>query len=74
MQTPTLKEELDRKSVETIQWLMLSKEDKSITAKQYALCLDVVNMITLGLIDKDVSEAVTLEAHTTRRQLEKQNG
>ncbi len=67
MSTPTLKEELDRKSVESLQWLMSQHQSGDITDQEYIVALDTFNMITLGLIDKVVSNAVTQESATVRR-------
>lgn len=67
MTTPTLKEELDRKSVESLQWLMSQHESGDITPREYVVALDTFNMITLGLIDKAISNAVTQESATVRR-------
>jgi hypothetical protein len=50
---PTLREELDRKTLETIQWLVRSTESGAITGDQLSVAVDTLFMAVSGLVDAD---------------------
>ena len=58
-QLPTLKEEIDRKSMEAALWLYESVTAGKITAAQFSTGLDALFMAVSGLANQDVFELIT---------------
>lgn len=58
-EVPSLKEEIDRKSFETINWLIHSYEKGSITLPQFSTGVDALFMATSGLTDEGVLRMIT---------------
>ncbi|MDY7537550.1 hypothetical protein RGU72_04695 [Undibacterium sp. 5I1] len=56
---PVLREELDRKSLETAQWLLNSFQNHSITAEQFSTGLDTLFMAVSGLVDEELIDLIT---------------
>lgn len=59
MTLPTLKEELDRKSFKTVEWLYSSLERGRITPAQFSTGLDALFMAVSGITDDGVVELIT---------------
>lgn len=58
-QLPTLKEELDRKAFETIDWLATSFDQGKLTNAQYAAGLEALFMAVSGLCDDEIVDLIT---------------
>jgi len=56
---PTIREELDRKAFETIDWLITSYDKGKLTEPQFRCGLDALFMATSGLVDADVVDLIT---------------
>lgn len=56
---PTLSEELNRKSFETLEWLTIAVEQGRITAHQFSTGIDVLFMAVSGLVKQEFVELVT---------------
>lgn len=56
---PTIREELDRKSYETIEWLATSLKRGKLTEQQFAVGIESVFMTVSGLVDEQVIEVIT---------------
>ncbi|MPQ56367.1 hypothetical protein [Duganella sp. FT27W] len=56
---PTLKEELDRKSFATVEWLYSSLERGRITPAQFSTGLDALFMAVSGITDDGVVDLIT---------------
>ena len=57
MTIPTTREELDRKTIETMNELTLSYEEKGMMSQEsYYQGLRALHMVTCGLIDEEVSD------------------
>ena len=57
---PSLKEELERKTFATLEWLVLEAKRGAITNKQFQTGLEAVFMVASGLVGKDFL-AITTE-------------
>lgn len=57
---PTLKEELDRKSFETIDWLATAYDHGKLTNAQYAAGLEALFMAVSGLCDQEIFELISV--------------
>lgn len=64
---PTLREELDRKSMETVDYLFSNLDNGKITMSQFSTGLDVLFMATAGLVDKGIVDLVTNGAEYVRQ-------
>jgi hypothetical protein len=58
-QIPDLKEELNRKVMESVSWLMSSVQSGQITDFQFSTGIDALFMAVAGLVGKDFVEIVT---------------
>jgi hypothetical protein len=56
---PTLQDEIDRKSFETLEWLTHSVSQGRITADQFSVGVDVLFMTASGLLKKDFIDLIT---------------
>jgi len=56
---PTLREELDRKAFQTLDWLFTSLDNGKLTAAQFSTGLDALFMATSGLVDDEIATLVT---------------
>lgn len=56
---PTLREELDRKSFATLDWLFTSLEQGKLTPEQFSTGIDALFMATAGLVDQEITTIVT---------------
>src|SRR3569832_1870617 len=66
---PTIREELDRKAFETIDWLITSYDKGKLTEPQFHSGLNALFMATSGLVDADVVDKNTT---TTNKKPTKQ--
>jgi hypothetical protein len=56
---PSIKEELDRKTIETLEYLISKRETGEITQDQICTGLDVLFMNVNGLVDDDFINLIT---------------
>jgi hypothetical protein len=56
---PTLREELDRKVYETLEWLIVGHEKGRLTKEQVSMGMDVLFMAVSGLVDGDFIHIIT---------------
>ena len=77
---PTLQEELDRKTHETLEWLILGRDQCRLSDIQFEAGTDALFMAVSGLVDKDFIEIITearrepvLDKATYKRLLVKQD-
>lgn len=56
---PTLREELDRKAFEAIDWLATSFDQGKLTNAQYAAGLEALFMAVSGLVDEDIVDLIS---------------
>jgi hypothetical protein len=56
---PTLREELDRKVYETLEWLIVGHEKGRLTKEQVSMGMDVLFMAVSGLVDGDFIRIIT---------------
>lgn len=56
---PTLYEELNRKTFETIEWLVMGLQNGRLTNEQFSMGVDTLFMTVNGLVDKDFIRMVT---------------
>jgi len=56
---PTLRQELNRKAAETMNWLAHGLDNSRITEAQFSVAVDAVNMAVCGLADAWFVEIVT---------------
>lgn len=56
---PDLREELNRKSLDTCEWLLKSLQAAKITKEQFSVGIDALFMATSGLTDDDIIEMIT---------------
>ncbi|MFW6855293.1 hypothetical protein ACODYM_28800 [Burkholderia gladioli] len=56
---PTIQEELDRKSIETLEWLITSRDNGRISSQQLKTGLDALFMTVSGLTPEDFTTLVT---------------
>lgn len=56
---PTLREELDRKAFQTVDWLFTSLEKGKLTPAQFSTGIDALFMATSGLVDEDIATIIT---------------
>lgn len=77
---PNLREELDRKAFETVQWLFSSLDQAKITVEQFSTGIDTIFMVVAGLADEQIVDLVTTadtfcpdEAVTIKRHFLKKN-
>lgn len=56
---PTIREELDRKVFETLDWLTTSVRKCRITEEQFSMGIDTLFMAVSGLVDKDFINIIT---------------
>jgi hypothetical protein len=56
---PTLREELDRKVYETLEWLIVGHEKGRLTKEQVSMSMDVLFMAVSGLVDGDFIHIIT---------------
>lgn len=56
---PTLQEELDRKTFETLEWLFSAVQRGKITRDQFSTGVDTVFMTVSGLLGKDFIDLIT---------------
>lgn len=56
---PSLRDELDRKTFETVEWLVVSLKNKSISEAQFKTAIDAVFMAVAGLASRDFVDLVT---------------
>lgn len=57
---PTIKQELSRKSIETLEYLVNERKRGQITNDQYSVGLDVLFMTCNGIVESDFIDLVTL--------------
>lgn len=55
---PDPRDELNRKTLDTLQWLINRHADKQISDKAFVFGLAVVDMNTCGLVDNDISKVL----------------
>jgi hypothetical protein len=55
----SVKDELDRKTTETIEWLLTGYDRGSLSAEQLSMGADVLFMTVSGLADKDFIHIIT---------------
>lgn len=65
---PTLREELDRKSFETIEWLSDSLRAGKISEAQYSTGIDALFMATSGLTDESIADLITAASSVAGKQ------
>ncbi len=56
---PTLREELDRKTFETLNWMITGHAKGILTADQLSMGVDTLFMAVSGLVDKDFIGIIT---------------
>lgn len=56
---PDLREELDRKSMETIEFLYTGLDNGKLSLPQFSTGLDTLFMATAGLVDKEIIDFVS---------------
>jgi hypothetical protein len=56
---PTLREELDRKVYETLEWLIVGHEKGRLTKEQVSMGMNVLFMAVSGLVDGDFIHIIT---------------
>lgn len=57
---PTIKEELDRKSLDAIERLILKHRSGEISDEAYSVALDVLFQTVSGLVSEDFIQMITL--------------
>jgi hypothetical protein len=63
---PTLSEELNRKTFETVDWLCHAHDAGSISDAQFSTGMDAVWMVASGLVDNSFVDIVTETSRITR--------
>lgn len=71
MTHPTLKEELDRKSFATVEWLYSSLERGRITPSQFSTGLDALFMAVSGLTNDGVIDLITAGSGAASKEVAK---
>lgn len=56
---PTTREELNRKTFETIEWLFVGLDKGRLTEEQFSVAVDALFMAVSGLVDKEFIGLVT---------------
>lgn len=64
---PTMKEELERKVIEQIESLALMKDRGDINDHSFRACLNSIYHTTSGLIDWNISDAISAEMNVIRK-------
>jgi len=67
MNLPTIREELDRKTFETIEWLAVSHDLGKITDGQFNTGVDAVFMSVAGLVNYSIMEIVSAASRSIDR-------
>lgn len=60
---PGEREEVERKTLDTLQWLVDMKKDKQIDQSQYQFGMTVISQVAGGLISEEIIQAVWDEAN-----------
>jgi hypothetical protein len=63
---PTLREELDRKVFETLNWMITGHAKGILTADQFSMGMDTLFMAVNGLVDKDFVQIISTTQDMTR--------
>tara|TARA_R110000744_G_scaffold81833_1_gene160633 strand:+ start:996 stop:1208 length:213 start_codon:yes stop_codon:yes gene_type:complete len=63
---PDANDEIERKSVETVQWLIDQYSSGQVDAQEYRFGMQVIWQCTTGLIDSKVSEAISNEVNSIK--------
>ncbi len=66
---PTIKEELDRKAFETVEWLFTSLDRGKLTPAQFSTGVDALFMAINGLAAEDVCDLMTAADHEARHEV-----
>ena len=61
MEVPSERDEIERKTLETCEWLISLKNTKQITPEVYRFGFSVLNQAVSGLIDDDIHQAIWKE-------------
>lgn len=64
---PTTKEELDRKALDALEYLILKRESGEISDEAYSVALDVLFMTVSGIIGKDFINLITLAEEEVKK-------
>jgi len=79
-EVPTIRDELNRKSFEALEWLAVDFDHGKLTRAQYAAGLEALFMTVAGLVDEEIFKLITEASkiagtppHTERRILVKNN-
>lgn len=67
---PTVKEELDRKTVESIEWLLHAHTVGNLTENQFAAAIDALFMAVNGVVSEDVAQMLTEASQLPSRRTE----
>lgn len=65
---PTLKEELDRKAFETVEWLFSGIDKGKLTPAQFSTGIDVLFMAVNGLVAEGVADLITAGDEAARHE------
>lgn len=63
---PTLREELDRKVFETLNWMITGHTKGILTADQLSMGMDTLFMAVSGLVDKDFIQIISTTQDMTK--------
>lgn len=63
---PTIREELDRKAFETVEWLLSGFNAGRLTAQQLSTGLDTLFMAVNGLTDEGIVDLITAGSELTK--------
>jgi hypothetical protein len=66
---PTLKEEVDRKAFETVEWLFTSLDKGKLTAAQFSTGIDTLFMAVNGLVNEGVADLITAADFEARHEI-----
>lgn len=64
---PTVEEELDRKAIETLEQLLLRRQQGKITEAQFDVGLDALFSVAAGLVRDDFAELISLAGNEIDR-------
>jgi hypothetical protein len=66
---PTLKEELDRKAFETVEWLFTALDRGKLTPAQFSTGIDTLFMAVNGLVAENVTDLITAADEDARGEI-----
>jgi len=71
---PSIKEELDRKSLDAIERLILKHRDGEISDEAYSVALDVLFMTVSGLVSEDFIQLITIAGDEVDKTITTKSG